>query len=300
MTKALNGLYNTNLGYGGYNSYYRPEEKYLEEKLEAVVDKQGLLGDVWNGFKEITGLGYSQSDCESMLEKYKSGELSFEEAVEEIEKYESKQGAMTSLMSNIATGAAAIAVATATGGASLGFGFLGSFISGTPIGAAVKTTIGFVDRATNDVKGDALNGKNIAKDVISGALTGTTSAVSSGVGLGWKNGTHSIGTSIVNGAKCGLQCGALSGATTYTTDTIIDDRDFSLTELAQQTAFSSLVSGTVGGFVGGAMYGMAGMNNQVGELLRSTTKDIGTTIAMDSTTSSARKYLGTELKQLLT
>jgi len=306
MTEALNGLY-SGLGYGDYGfSYYRPEESYLEEKLEGVVDKQGVIGDIWNGFKEITGLGFSQSDCEKMLEKYKNGEMSFEDALEEIEKYESKQTAFTSLATNLATGAAAIGLTIASAGTGP-IGWAVAFKFGAPIGAAVKSAIGILDRSTNDVEGDALNAKNIAKDAISGALTGAASAVSSGVSEGLKVTKdmsaeaikEGLRVSVRNGIRCGVECGAMSGAVTYTTNSIIDGTEFRLGELAQETATSALVSGAVGGVVGAGVYanGLANGNVRAWQILG---KPLGKTDAQACITdiglSSFRKVAATETK----
>ena len=57
MVEAINNL-NTNV----------PTVKntaVLEAKFSDIKDKQGFLGSIWNGFKEITGTGLSKSDCQS-------------------------------------------------------------------------------------------------------------------------------------------------------------------------------------------------------------------------------------------
>ncbi len=259
---------------------------HLENKLEQVKGEQGIFGKTWNGIKEISGLGTSEKKCETMLEKYEDGEVSFDEAMEYLNKFESKQENTTELAKNILTGVGAIAVATTTAGT--GLGFVAAAQAGAPIGAAIKTTLGVADRATNDVKDDALNAKNIAKDTISGAITGMTSAVSSGVGKGIVNGE--VKTSIANGAKCGLACGAISGSTSYMTNVALDDdKKFNFGDLTKATATSALVSGTVGAAVGGGMYANAASKGIVG---KSVEKTVSETIVQDSTTSSLRKILG--------
>ncbi len=262
----------------------------LENKLQQVKDDQGIFGQAWNGIKEATGLGASEKKCEDMLDKYKNGETSFEEAMEYINKFESKQDNTTELAKNIITGVGAIAVATTTAGT--GLGFLAAAKAGAPIGAAVKTTLGVLDRATNGVEDDALDIKNVAKDTISGAVTGMTSAVSSGVGKGIVDGE--IKTSIINGAKCGLTCGAISGSTSYMADAILDeDKQFNFGDLTRSTVSSALVSGTVGAAVGGGMYENALLNGNVGQTVQ---KTVNETIVQDSTTSSLRKVLGRGVK----
>lgn len=268
------------------------ESQILNEKLDNIENKQGILGKAWNGIKELTTLGVSQSDCESMLEKYNNGEISFEEAINYLDEFDSKQETMSGLLSNILTGVGAIAVATTTAGT--GLGFLAAFKAGAPIGAALKSGINIIDRATNDIEGDALDGKQIAKDAISGALTGTTSAVASGVGTGIKAGQ--FGTSVINGMKCGAICGSMSGAGSYMTDVAFGDKDFNFNDLATNTLVSGATSATVGAIVGGTMYGTASLSGTVGKEVSKTTGQI---IAQDSTSSSARKILGTEIKETL-
>ena len=166
------GTYN-NFNYAFGLKRKTKESILLEETLQNIEDKQGILGKAWNGIKEITTLGVSESDCESMLEKYNKGEVSFEKAIEYLEEYDSKQETLSGLLSNIVTGVGAIAIA---GAGPVGWGM--AFIKGAPIGAAIKAGIGVLDRATNDVEDDAIDGKQIVKDVVSGALTGAASAVS--------------------------------------------------------------------------------------------------------------------------
>lgn len=247
-------------GYGGYSFTSRKIEKesiFLEETLEKIEDKQGILGKTWNGIKEITTLGVSESDCEKMLIKYQKGEIGFEEAVSYLDEYDSKQETMSNLLSNILTGIGAIAVA-GTGA----IGWTVAFATGAPIGAALKTGINFIDRATNDVEDDAFDLKQMSKDAISGALTGAASAVSGsecfiykGFGLD-KSMADGIGKNIIKGALCGVECGAMSGSASYMTDVAFDDKEFNFGDLATNTLISAFVSGTVGGAVGAGTYGL--------------------------------------------
>ncbi len=256
----------------------------LESRFAEVKNKQGFLGTIWNEVKEATNTGVSESDCESMLLKYKKGEVSFDEAIEYINSYEQKQDSMSDLGANIITGIGAIALATAAAGSGpIGWAF--ALAKGAPIGAAIKSLVKFVDRATNNTKNDEFDMKQIAKDAISGAVTGTASAVSSGVGIGIKAGK--IGVSVSNGIKCGAECGAIAGATSYITDTALDkDKYFNIQDLVKNTAVSTFVSGTVGGVVGAGMYGLS---SNVG---KETSKTLTRTIVDDSTASSSRKVLG--------
>ena len=198
---------------------------------------------------------------------------------------------MSDLGANILTGIGAIAAATIAASAGP-IGWTLAFIKGAPIGAALKTGIKILDRASNNKKGDEFDFKQMSKDAISGAITGATSAVASGVGAGIKAG--SIKLSIKNGAKCGAQCGALAGASSYLTDVSFDkDKYFNIGDLVKTTATSAFVSGTVGGIVGAGMYGLS---NNVGQ---DVSKSVSQTIVSDSTSSSSRKVLGSAERSLL-
>lgn len=264
---------------------------FLEEKLEAIEDKQGVLGQTWNGIKELTTLGISQSDCEKMLEKYNNGEISFEEAIGYLDEYDSKQKNMSNLLSNILTGVGGIAVATAAiGTGPIGWAF--AFAKGAPIGAALKAGIGVIDRATNDVKNDEFDLKNISKDAISGALTGAASAVSSASSVGYQalinNGALKTGTlaaDIAKGALCGVECGAMSGAAGYMTDVAFGDKEFDFGDLTSTTLTSAFVSGTVGGVIGASGHALDA--NHLAQVVSEKGR-----IIKDSIFSSSRKIGG--------
>ena len=289
MATSIGNLY----GYDNGKLNKTQQSTFLNERLSQVKDEQGLLGNIWNGIKEITNLGQSASDCDSMLEKFNSGEVSFEEAVQYIDSFDNKQDNMSGLLSNVLTGVGTIATTVlAVGTGPVGWGL--ALLKGAPVGAAIKTGINLLDRATNNVQGDEFDVKEIAKDAISGAMTGATSAVSSGVGAGIKAGK--AGISILNGAKCGAICGAASGAGSYMTDVAFGDKEFDGGELISNTVTSAFVSGTVGAAVGGGMYGIANAAGNVGkEVTKSTTQ----AIIADSTSSTARKILGQAEKNVL-
>ena len=78
----------------------------LEEEFEEVQDKQGFLGKLWNGIKNVTGIGLGSNKVEDAIEDYNNGEISYEEALETIESYEEKQEGGVNLITNIAAGAA--------------------------------------------------------------------------------------------------------------------------------------------------------------------------------------------------
>ena len=274
----------------------------VNDRWNQIKAQQGFLGKAWNGVKELTHLGKSETRCESMLKQYEMGEISLEEAIEYIEDFNNKQENMTDLIANVATGIGSISVATiATGG--LAIGPCIAIAKGAPTGAVIKTGLKTLDRATNDVKGDALDGKEIIKDVVSGATTGATSAVSSNIFKGVKEATKTmtvaqgLKTSVLNGTKCGLACGAVSGAINYSTNAILDDdKKFNFGDLTKVTLTSSAISGTVGATVGGGVFGIESALGNLGQSSALSTSGI---IVRDSALSSTRKVLGNAEKQLI-
>ncbi len=285
-----------------FSAYNSGDKKILEEKLQTIKDKQGILGSIWNDIKETTKLGKTESQCETLVKKFENGSVTFDQALEYIEQYQKAQDSGADLLANIAAGIGSIAVATTTLGAgTIAWG--AAFAKGAPIGALLKSSIKTLDRATNNIENDELDTKTILKDAVSGSITGATSAVSSGISAGVKTGQ--LGVSVVKGAKCSAICGALSGSTSYMTDVALDDKEFDIGDLAFNTASNAFVSGTVGAAVGGGFYGA---NSIAGNVAKNSTKDaitdaaeasISRTIAKDSFLSSTRKVLGKVEKDAL-
>ena len=241
----LPGTYTKNLS---ENSKEDKSIFLLEEKLQDVQNEGGTISDGWDNFKGLVGIGTSSEKCEEFINKYKNGEISFEEAMAEIDKFDAKQDSSLNLFSNIATSIAAIgavaAVSVLTGGAALPV--LATIGIGAATGAAVKTGFKLTDRATNEIKGDAGDVKTIAKDALSGAVTGGIAVATAGTSArtfknGFSIGGHRLAGRAACMAKCtrtGLITGAVSGSSNYLID-------------AGTTVESTLVGGTVGCIMGG-------------------------------------------------
>ncbi len=230
----------------------------LDKELQEIKDKQGFLGKVWNGFKNLTGLGVSSKDVEMSIEQYKNGEISLEEAKSEIEKFDKKQEGAVNLFSNISTGiiSTAIAVgAVATGG-------LTAVAAGAIVGGASKAGLKTLDRATNNIKGDAIDTKQILKDGLTGAIDGAASALTAGMVKGAQAGLavkEAVKEGVINGAKAGAISGGITGASDYTIDAVMeDDVKFSFGTLAKSTVQTMLF----GAFTGAAM---GGITNGIGQ-----------------------------------
>lgn len=235
----------------------------LESKLQGVKDEQGAISSAWNSLKCLTGIGSSTKKCEQAIQDFKAGKITYEEADTIISGFSTKQKSSVNLVANIATGVAAVAVvasAVATGGLSLGV-----IAAGAAVGGATKAGIKFADRATNKVEGDALDGKQIAKDALSGAVDGAVSVATMGIGSTAVTGTtvanQTLKQTVIQGAKSGAKAGAISGAATGAADYSIEaafeeDVDFNLKDLAVNTAVTAAGGAVAGGVMGGVTSGV--------------------------------------------
>ena len=264
-----------------YSSY----GNYLLERFEEIKSNQGFLGNFCDGVKKTFNLGASEKKCESILNDYNEGKISFEEAIDYIEKYDKEIDSAKNLVANIVTGIGAIAVATPFAPAGIGLRIALTF--GAPAGALIKTAINTLDRATNDIKGDDIDLKEMAHDAIDGAVVGTTSAISSKMLSGVKD--ASLSKTILNSTKCAIPCGAIGSGVQYLNDCAFDEnKNFNFGELTKVSASGALFSGGAGVLVGGGFYGVESVLKHTGKQVA---HSLGEQIAMDSVTSSARKII---------
>jgi hypothetical protein len=157
----------------------------------------------------------------------------------------------------------------------------------------------------NDIEGDALDAKSIAKDAISGAVTGVVSSVSSGAGQYLKSGN--FGMTVAKNAQCGAMCGAFAGSATYMTDVAFGDKEFNGGELVKETVLNAGVSTISGAIVGAGNYGvqngiLKGATNAMHQGAGATSNgsnEIIKAIANDSATSTGKKVVSTLEKQIL-
>ena len=295
---------------------YSVEEsaEVLEAQLQELQDKNGYKMQLWDNTKNALNIGANSEKCEQSIEKFKNGEISFDEALSEIENYGEKQENSLNLFSNILTSFVAIGAATvaavATGGAATPL-VLAAVGAGS--GAIAKAGTKLVDRATNKVENDELDAKQIGKDMVSGALTGAIAQVTMGTGTGTKIGAEAgatavkskiaanVGKNALRSAKTGVKFGAISGAANYTIDcTFEKDKKFNLEELANASLSNAIVGGTVGAVVGGTngflraegLLSSGGAVMQNGELAHTSVKDV----LANSGCSTAHKILNNEIK----
>ena len=235
----------------------------LTEQLDSTMDKQGVFGDAWNSFKNWTNLGSNSEKCEQAIEDFKNGNISYEEAEKIISGFSDKQDSSLNLASNILSGVAAVAVvgsAVLTGGLSLGL-----VAAAAGVGAVTKAGMKFVDRATNEVDGDAADAKQIFKDGASGALNATVSVATIGIGTAGTTGTHVAKQTLwqavkqggIQGAKAGAISGAAMGAGEYAIEAAFEeDVKFNAEDMLKNTVVNAAGGTLFGGALGAVSAGV--------------------------------------------
>ncbi len=219
----------------------------LYEQLDQVKSEQGIFSKGWNNFKEALNIGTSVEKCDDAIERYKNGEISFEEASMEIEEFSSKQKSSLNLFSNIATSVLAIGAVAAVTVCTGGIGTAAAIAIGAGTGAVTKAGFKLTDRSTNDIEGDALDGKQIAKDALSGAVTGGVAAAT----MGTAGSASGVKAAAKGCTETGIKTGAMAGSSNYVIDCAFDDdKDFNIKDFTVDTITSAAVGGTVGGIMG--------------------------------------------------
>lgn len=239
------------------NDVFEKNIENLNEEFQLAQDKQGFFGKLWDGFKNITGLGLSSDDVENKIKQYESGKITYDEAIKSIESFEEKQNGAVNIIANTFTGLATATLAVATGG-------IGAIFAGVLIGGATKMGIKTLDRATNNVQGDALDAKQLIKDAVSGAVDGAVSAATAGLlkaPVAGQAVKESIKQGVIQGAKAGAISGAATGAADYTIDVALeDDKEFEFDDLLITTAQNATAGAVFGGIFGGIGSGISQRN----------------------------------------
>ena len=225
----------------------------LKKEFEELQKKQGFIGKTWNKFKNATGLGLSSKDVEQRIQQYQDGQISYDEALKAVQSFGSKQKGLVDIVANVVSGFVVVGSTVLTGGLSL--------LGGAVIGGGFKAAIKTLERSTNEVKGDAIDAKEIAKDVVTGAVDGAVTVATAGMVKGPVVGQSvkaAVKTGVIQGAKAGAISGAATSATNYTVEAIAeDDVKFNVGEFAKTTAQGAAIGGTFGGVTGGVSGGIA-------------------------------------------
>lgn len=236
----------------------------LQNALNNAKNEQGLIGKTIDNIKGTFGIGISSKKCQSYIEALKSGQATYEEAYNNILKYQSKQKNGVNIAAGIISGTLA---AAATGFKPATGSKLKQVLMAATVGAAAKAGIKTTERGTNNVQNDALNPALIAKDGLSGALDGAVSASVIGIGkeavLGASTKKEAIKQGVIAGAKGGAISGGVIGAGDYTIDCAFGEQKFEADNLITNAAYGAGLGAVTGGVTGGIV---AGKNFNKGEI----------------------------------
>lgn len=152
----------------------------LKLKLELLQAKkqQGLIGKVWDGFKNFTGIGAGSNKAEEAVKQFEQGIISSDEARQAIADYKEGQEICVDVAADIVSGiisVGAFALAVPTGGASLVFGLTAAAAAGAGVKVGIKT----FDALSN---GKGYSGKNLLYDAATGGINGLLAPVTNGLG----------------------------------------------------------------------------------------------------------------------
>ena len=158
-----------------YTSEYKSD---IRESYEEIKSQQGVIGKLWDGFKNLLHLKSGSNQVEKVIEQAENGEITEEEAQEAIDKYEAGQKMCVDVAADIVSGIismSAFILAVPTGGASIAVGLAAS----TAVGAGVKIGIKAGDAL---VTGKDYNAKDLLYDTATGAINGLIAPVTNGLG----------------------------------------------------------------------------------------------------------------------
>lgn len=263
------------------NTLTNPDAKNLHSELIKTKEQQGLIGNLWDGFKNLTKIGASSNKVENAIKQLNNGEISKEEAQQILTNYQDGQKTCLDVVADMISSIVAVgafAMAVPTGGTSLPVGLAIS----TGISTILKVGIKGIDAKTN---GREYNSKNLLYDVVTGSVNGLLAPVTNGIGssltktIGCKLGLEITGDVLEAGAKSTLKNlivnqsidvaggtlkqralalgagmaidGALGGAADNTAREIIDDKkDKNILKAATEGFFGGLIMSPVigGGF----------------------------------------------------
>lgn len=204
------------------------KQSSLREKILETKNKQGLFGMLWDGFKNLTGIGAGSDKALQAIEKFEKGQISEQETLEAVENYKEGQKQSVDIVADITSGIiafAAFSVATGIGlaaapftaGASLGLVAIGIGIAGAA-GSLSKAAIKKTDAMIGGDKYDSF-GYDMATGFVNGIFAPITAGIGGAVG---KTVAQRVGvTAVREGGEIVLAEGVKSTAKGAVTRTLL-------------------------------------------------------------------------------
>ena len=217
----------------------------LYDELEQTREDQGIIGKLWDGFKNLTGFGAGSNKAEDAIKQYENGEISLEEAKEKLNGYQQGQETCVDVVGDIVSGIVAVgafALAVPTGGASL--------VAGLGMAAAAGAGTKIAVKATDAVMGGReYTGKDLLYDAATGSINGLFAPVTNGVGACvTKTVGKKLGLTVVKeGTKEAIEQGAKQGLKSIITQQGVDVIGGTFAKRALATASGMAIDGAIGG-----------------------------------------------------
>ena len=217
----------------------------LYDELEQTREDQGIIGKLWDGFKNLTGFGAGSNKAENAIKQYENGEISLEEAKEKLNGYQQGQETCVDVVGDIVSGIVAVgafALAVPTGGTSL--------IAGLGLAAAAGAGSKIAVKAGDAIMGGReYSGKDLLYDSATGAVNGLFAPVTNGVGACvTKTVGKKLGLTVVKeGTKEAIEQGAKQGLKSIITQQGVDVIGGTFAKRALATASGMAIDGAIGG-----------------------------------------------------
>lgn len=160
------------------------QELDLRDEFNKTKEEQGLIGNIWDGFKNLFNIGSGSNKAEEAISKYEAGEISKEEAQEALNKYKDSQDLAVNITANIGSGVAAGYIAPVIAGA-LSLSPLGLLGVAATIGMGLKIAVKSTEAA---IGGKDYTAKNFCYDAVTGFINGAFSPISGGLAGAASNG----------------------------------------------------------------------------------------------------------------
>lgn len=217
----------------------------LYDELEQTREDQGIIGKLWDGFKNLTGFGAGSNKAEDAIKQYENGEISLEEAKEKLNGYQQGQETCVDVVGDIVSGIVAVgafALAVPTGGTSLiaGLGLAAAAGAGSKIAVKAGDAI---------IGGREYTGKDLLYDAGTGSINGLFAPVTNGVGACvTKTVGKKLGLTVVKeGTKEAIEQGAKQGLKSIITQQGVDVIGGTFAKRALATASGMAIDGAIGG-----------------------------------------------------
>ncbi len=220
----------------------------LRQDLEKTKSEQGILGKLWDGFKNLTGIGAGSSKAQQAIEDYENGLITAEEMQKAVDGYKEGQKMAVDVVADIASGMLSIVV---FGAATALMGPVGALLVAGATGAISKVGIKAGDAALG---GREYSGKDLLYDGVTGGINGLLGPITNGIG---NTVTKTIATkfgitALKEGAEEVAQQGIKQGFKQFAKNVVLNQSDDIIGGTLKQRAVALGAGMATDGALGGA------------------------------------------------